>query len=971
MPDETTPCPEAEAQDRALAEFLARHVKPYEPDVDDYDRPPFAADIKEGKNDPIYNAHSYHTKVPPRSIIPYILHYTRPGDLVLDPFCGSGMTGVGTQMCSAPPADLLSQFPELADRVGARACVLNDLSPAACHIAYNYNMPVDVEVLRQEYERIRAAVKNEFDRLYGTEHYEPALGQYDPEKPEISCRLTNPLNSATHTLFEGEERKWEVLTKVEVESRLGYPVAELPREKEWGDLDLSQVGRWLCIPATIQYTIWSDVYRCEGLVTVEEPTGKISTRGKNAGKPMVKKKRVHRGCGNEIIIWHAAVGADGEVAETFQCPDCSAAWKKMQLPRIGIVPVIVNLCAVGIRQTKKGVEAKRIRYDRAITARERDALADIESRAIPYWVPSTEMDSKGPQYRRNALQVRKIKKVTDFWTHRNLWAYASLWEKASASADDRSAEVLRFALTAITYYITKKQAWGSGGGGLSGQLYLSSFPLEKNVADVLDRKMEQLIEGYGSARWLAPAQVVVQNGSATSLAVPNQSIDYIFTDPPFGSNIYYSEPNLLWEAWLGKVTDIKEEAVVHRKNDGGTKRLPDYARLMQAAFCEMFRVLKPDRWATVEFNNSDGAVFEAIKQAIRQAGFEIVNMLLLDKAQKTFKQVKGAEGVEDVVDKDVLFNLHKPAVVQKEIRREDRDLEQQVAEAVRQHLQTLPDRIKADPVKYNDDHRTTATINSMLMNNLIPRGVAVEQLTLPFIERVCGRYFRKVGQHWYLRGEAVGNGANGEGLFEEEVQVTDEITAIEWLRQKLHTTPALIGELKPRWMRATGLLPAAVSETLVLEDILVENFWRDQDTNRWREPTDEERERMNDDRSIRVLHDAERFVAGTLRQPSTDQDRCGWIDVLFRVCRQVEDGDDQSTPALRGFDCDEAYRIITRLFQTVLPEKVPKDVFTRAKKQEAAASKRITHAVRDDEQRRAAEAAKRKGPTLFDLGDAT
>ena len=139
--------------------------------------------------------------------------------------------------------------------------------------------------------------------------------------------------------------------------------------------------------------------------------------------------------------------------------------------------------------------------------------------------------------------------------------------------------------------------------------------------------------------------------------VPDSSIDYVFTDPPFGSNIYYSEPNLIWEAWLGKTTDTALEAVVHRKNDGGTKRLPDYARLMQAAFKEMFRVLKPGRWATVEFNNSDGAVFEAVKQGDSQAGFEIANMLLLDKEQKTFKQIKGAEGVEDVVDKDVLFNL--------------------------------------------------------------------------------------------------------------------------------------------------------------------------------------------------------------------------------------------------------------------------------------------------------------------------
>ena len=142
---------------------------------DDYDRPPFAEDIKEGKNDPIYNAHSYHTKVPPRGIIPYILHYTKPGDLILDPFCGSGMTGVAAQMCANPPADLLEQFPELKERVGPRHVILNDLSPAACHIAYNYNTPVDVDALRREFERIKTAVKEEFDWLYGTEHYEPAV----------------------------------------------------------------------------------------------------------------------------------------------------------------------------------------------------------------------------------------------------------------------------------------------------------------------------------------------------------------------------------------------------------------------------------------------------------------------------------------------------------------------------------------------------------------------------------------------------------------------------------------------------------------------------------------------------------------------------------------------------------------------------------------------------------------------------
>ena len=68
------------------------------------------------RSDSLYGVHPYHTKVPPSVIETCIKEHTRPGDLVLDPFCGSGMTGVA------------------AARTGRRAA-LNDLSPAAVHIA--------------------------------------------------------------------------------------------------------------------------------------------------------------------------------------------------------------------------------------------------------------------------------------------------------------------------------------------------------------------------------------------------------------------------------------------------------------------------------------------------------------------------------------------------------------------------------------------------------------------------------------------------------------------------------------------------------------------------------------------------------------------------------------------------------------------------------------------------------------------
>jgi DNA modification methylase len=952
----------------SLSEFLARHVRPYDPAKDDYDRPPFAADIKEGKNDPIYNAHSYHTKVPPRSIIPYILHYTQPGDLVLDVFCGSGMTGVAAQMCASPPADILEQFPELKDRVGPRACVLNDLSPAACHIAYNYNTPVDVEALKREFERIKAAVKDEFDWLYGTEHYEPAVGLYDPANLEVASRLKNPpAKSVSSNLLGEEDRTWEMLTKAQVEERLGYPVTELPRDEDWGKLDVSLVERWICIPATIQYTIWSDVYRCEGFVTVAEPTGKVSTRGKNAGKPILSKKRVARGCGKGIVLWEAAVNQKTrEVSETFACPHCGLNWKKIQIRREPAVAVKSNIEYVGFQPRNGATQMVMKAAMRRVTGRESGLVVEINGKSVEGWLPTVRFDKNGPQYRRNALSARKIDFITDLFTRRNLHALSRLWAAISLTDDSRLRSACAFAFTAIvtrSSWLNRLRPSGAG-DPQTGTIYISSLTREENVLRLFEGRVASQVQLFAFVR---NSRSCVVNGSACSMSqITDGSIDYVFTDPPFGSNIYYSEPNLIWEAWLGKVTDATEEAVVHRKNDGGTKRLPDYARLMRAAFAELFRVLKPGRWATVEFNNSDGAVFEAVKQAIRQAGFEIANMLLLDKEQKTFKQVKGAEGVEDVVDKDVLFNLHKPAVARAEVSAADHDLEHQVADAVRQHLQTLPERIKAEPGKYNDEHRTTATINSMLMNALIPAGVSVERLNLPFIERVCARYFRKVGNRWYLRGQAVGSNG-GDALVEEEVVIRDEVTAIDWLRQKLHAQPALIGELKPLWMRATGLLPAALSQSLNLDFLLTENFWRDPDTNRWREPTDEERERMNDDRSLRVLHDAERYLGGSLTRQTTDDERCRWIEVLYKACRDIEEKQAEALPALRGFDADEAYRVITRLFQSVLKDRVTADVFRRAEKQCRAASSKITSQA-EQEQEVAKAKKKDDNQTTMDLG---
>ena len=155
-----------------VADFIRENGTSYDEATDDYHREPFAFDVSEGKNDPIYNAHSYHTKVPHKAIMRYILHYTEPGDIVFDGFCGTGMTGVAAQMCANPDEafrkGIETEMPEV--KWGARKAILNDLSPAATFIAYNYNTPVDIEAFQEEAERILRECEKEYGWMYETRH---------------------------------------------------------------------------------------------------------------------------------------------------------------------------------------------------------------------------------------------------------------------------------------------------------------------------------------------------------------------------------------------------------------------------------------------------------------------------------------------------------------------------------------------------------------------------------------------------------------------------------------------------------------------------------------------------------------------------------------------------------------------------------------------------------------------------------
>ncbi len=242
-----------------LAEFISEHGTPYDEATDDYHREPFAADVSEGKNDPIYNAHSYHTKVPHKAIMRYILHYTKPGDIVFDGFCGTGMTGVAAQLCGSPDPDFRATVeaewtgaghpkPEW----GARYAVLGDLSPAATFIAYNYNTPADVGQLEREASQILDDVEAELGWMYETAHADGS-----PRRVEYvvwaEVRVCPHCGSDVLLGADGERTCQECGTRVS--RRGGTPRLETTTDAQSGRL----VRRPKRIPFLIGYRVGSRI----------------------------------------------------------------------------------------------------------------------------------------------------------------------------------------------------------------------------------------------------------------------------------------------------------------------------------------------------------------------------------------------------------------------------------------------------------------------------------------------------------------------------------------------------------------------------------------------------------------------------------------------------------------------------------------------------------------------------------------
>ena len=416
---------------------------------------------------------------------------------------------------------------------------------------------------------------------------------------------------------------------------------------------------------------------------------------------------------------------------------------------------------------------------------------------IPYWYPTDELP-KGY----NTEQPKRshgIKHVHQFYTRRNLAVLAALWDKSKHS------KVLRLILTGIMQISSKQSTFrydsrnpkNTAGGILKGTLYIPSLPREGSVFDNYMRRASRISDLVSAISKFRSIPVVQSVSSASMVGLPNQSIDYIFTDPPFGGNLNYSELSFLWEAWLKVFTNQKSEAVVNSVQEKG---LPEYQSLMTSCFAEFYRVLKPGRWMTVVFHNSKNAVWNSIQEALQRVGFVLADVRTLDKKQSSFKQVTTTSAVKQ----DLVISAYKPKDCFKREFFANAGDEETAWIFVRQHLENLPVVIvRNNQVEIIAERQAFLLFDRMVAYHLM-NGLSVPLDSGDFYMGLKERFLERDSMYFH-------NGQVNEydtARIENDVEdiqfalgVTNEKTAIAWLYQRLGTTSQTYAEIQPQFMQ--------------------------------------------------------------------------------------------------------------------------------------------------------------------------
>ncbi len=448
----------------------------------------------------------------------------------------------------------------------------------------------------------------------------------------------------------------------------------------------------------------------------------------------------------------------------------------------------------------------------------------------------------------------------------------------------KSRDQLKFILTSMLPKLTNMNRYmpqhGSRAlvGPMANTLYIPSMYVENNILNQyvfqqnkIARAFEGLNYSLGSVH------------SATKNIVEDNSIDYIFTDPPFGANIMYSELNFLSESWLKVKTNNKEEAIQNRTQGKSTL---EYQSLMTESFSEYYRVLKSGRWMTVEFSNTSAAVWNAIQTSIQRAGFIISSVTAIDNKRGGLHAMLGPTAVKQ----NLIISCYKPNKDFIE-KLSSNNTEISIWEFVENHLKHLPIHLQQSNKTLAILERNPKVILDKLFSFFIIKGLPVPIDARDFHSEMKTR-FVEIDEMYFTK-EQVAEYDEKKAKAPQFVQLTlivrNESEAIEWLKDRLRKQPQKYQDIMPDFRIATqhlrngDVLPE-------LQSLLNESFIKETD-DKWRSPNPDESKDREIIRNRALLREFSVYIE-TVNRPRAQRIKEVRLEALragFKDCWEKKD----------------------------------------------------------------------------------
>jgi DNA modification methylase len=708
---------------------------------------PFPGDIKAGKNHALYNAHTYHTKVPHEITTKYLLYYTQPGDVVIDTFAGTGMTGVGASYCETIEKTTELIFKNDFKRIGAnflkgkRNCINIDLSSIASHISHVHNTSFDVSAFDAEYAILLKRILEE-KKHYKTKH----------------------------------------------------------------DTNIS---------GDIKYTVFSQLYNCNN-------------------------------CHNSFDYFSAAYENITTLRSLPKCPNCGFEEKKSNLSPV-FKTQIDSISGEAIHQIEYlpisiNYSIDKKRFTKIVSEVDVENANNIEI-LYPNKIPNQEL-IEGVETQRN--EKYGYNKIHHFYTKRTLH-FISVYLKTIESFSQKNHFI--FLLTAILPKLTKLNRYmpqhGSRAlvGPMANTLYLPPIFVENNFIDQLEFQFKKVRKALAFVR----NQVVSQQSATYLKNIKDESVDYVFIDPPFGANIMYSELNNLSESWLKVLTNNKDEAI---ESKGQNKSKFDYERLMIYSFKELFRVLKPGSWMTVEFSNTSAAIWNIIQNGLNATGFVLAKVDALNKTRGGLHAMLGPVAVKQ----DLVITCYKPSSTFWKDFSNKSSSDNGIWAFIENHLEHLPIHVVVENATTEIIERSPKILFDRLVAFYIQQNLPVPidatKFQMGLRERFIERdkmFFNDDQVHEYDRKKA-----ETPEFIQLNIFVANEQDSIYWLKNLLENGKKTEQEIHPLWMKEVAGNMRNGDVLPEMRIVLEENFLKD-DNGCWYVPNSESEADLEKLRNKRLL----------------------------------------------------------------------------------------------------------------------